>query len=299
MAVHFVNPGVKVRWINTAGFEFRLSNGKTLLVDPWLDADYFPMALDEIEGCDYLLLSHIHFDHAASVGKLHQKFPDCKIFVGDLSADILCSWLNLDAGRIYRMRGGETYGFGDIRVKAYSARHTESPSGTYRQKSLEMNIPGETVASESAKLSNWWGSMEMLSYLITLEDGMKILIWGGMPTQEQVYRLKGLDPDLAFLHMSPKIDFEDFADMVKSINARFVVPHHIDGGERTMKMRAEIMKNRGEEYFERFVGRDGLFMPEAFCTAVGETIQKKNPACRLNILEHHKWYRFGLAMEAM
>ena len=88
----------KIRWINTAGFEIVMSNGKHILLDPFLSGDVdgivcHPMDLDQIERCDYLFLSHIHVDHGADVRRIQEKFPQVNIFVGDLSADPLCEWL--------------------------------------------------------------------------------------------------------------------------------------------------------------------------------------------------------------
>ena len=38
--------GVRVRWLNTAGFEMVLPGGAHLLVDPWLDSsDVYPFPL--------------------------------------------------------------------------------------------------------------------------------------------------------------------------------------------------------------------------------------------------------------
>lgn len=96
------NNGGRIRWINTAGFEIEMSNGKHILVDPFISGATpdgivcYPMELDEIERCDYLLLSHTHIDHAADVGKIQKKFPKLNLFAGDLSADALCREQNLD-----------------------------------------------------------------------------------------------------------------------------------------------------------------------------------------------------------
>ena len=50
--------GVRVRWLNTAGFEMVLPGGAHLLVDPWLDSsDVYPFPLEKIERADYILLS--------------------------------------------------------------------------------------------------------------------------------------------------------------------------------------------------------------------------------------------------
>ena len=96
----FLKNGIHLKWLNTAGFEIIMSNGKHILLDPFLTGNInglscWPVDLDAIEGCDYLLLSHIHFDHAADVEKIQKKFPNLKLFVGDLSADPLCEIHNL------------------------------------------------------------------------------------------------------------------------------------------------------------------------------------------------------------
>jgi L-ascorbate metabolism protein UlaG (beta-lactamase superfamily) len=291
----FLNAGLRLRWLNNAGFEFQMANGKNVLVDPWLDeAHDRPFPLEQLERADYLLLSHIHFDHADSVKRIEEKFPHVKIFVGDQSAVALCDWLDINISNLYRMRGGEAYDFGEVRIEAISGRHTESPKGDYKSATLKdpewADKPGKGEAM-------FYGTLEMLSYLITFSDGMRILVWGGMPTVEQSYRLQRMNPEIAFLHCSPKVVFAEFAQMVKMMNARFVIPHHCDGGEKTLKMRADIMKARGEDYYRRFVREDGLFNQPAYMQALDETIREACPTSGLKMLKHHRWYRFGLAME--
>lgn len=114
MNAEFLNNGVRLRWLNTAGFEIETSSGTHILLDPFLDGVYkgitcYPFSIDKTEKCDYLLLSHIHFDHAQNVGNLQHRFPALNLFVPDLSGDPLCQVQDLDCARLYRTRGGESY----------------------------------------------------------------------------------------------------------------------------------------------------------------------------------------------
>lgn len=61
-----------------------------MLFDPWLDsAKVSPVPLVSLERPDYLVLSHIHFDHARDVGAIQKKFPGVRIFSGMLSVEPL------------------------------------------------------------------------------------------------------------------------------------------------------------------------------------------------------------------
>ena len=178
------NNGGLIRWINTAGFELVMSNGKHILLDPFLSGNVdgvlcHPMELEEIKQCDYLLLSHIHIDHAADVARIQEKFPDVVIFVGDLSADPLCEWLNINCARICRVRSGEVYEFDDLLVEVFAGRHTESPRGYYRGAKKFRNQDG------SVSLSDWFGNLELNNYRLTLCDGTRIMVWAGMTSQDR------------------------------------------------------------------------------------------------------------------
>ena len=74
----YLKNGGSIRWINTAGFEICMANGKHILIDPFISGKTsdgivcHPMALDEIKECSYLLLSHTHSDHAEDVGRIQE-----------------------------------------------------------------------------------------------------------------------------------------------------------------------------------------------------------------------------------
>ena len=78
-----------MRWLGTACFEIVLPSGKTMVLDPYMDDSYTaPIRSDQIEGCDYILITHGHFDHVTDVGKLADRFGP-KIFCSDTTANAL------------------------------------------------------------------------------------------------------------------------------------------------------------------------------------------------------------------
>ena len=288
--------GITMRWYNTAGFEIVMSNGKHILVDPFLTGavnglSFYPFDLDQIQQCDYLLLSHIHFDHAADVERIQKKFPKLRLFVGDLSADPLCQWQDIDCSRMYRVRPGEVIQFDDLKIQVFSGRHTEPKRGAFRRKSLEPE-------TGSLKLDDWFGSLELQNYLLTACDGTKILIWAGMTSEDQMYRFGGLQPDLALMHVSPKQDFEEFARLVKAIGPKIIVPHHYDCTEVLFKAIPDTMGDMSEENKKNFI-INGSFDFDRYMAALEEACQKESPSAVLLKPEHHRWYRLGFNWEML
>lgn len=285
----FLKNGVRLRWLNTAGFELIMANGRHILLDPFLSGNVdglscWPIDLDRISECDYLLLSHIHFDHAADVEKIQKKFPDLKLFVGDLSADPLCETQEINCCKMYRVRPGEKYQFDDLTIEIFAGRHTEASKGVYRKTTLKKDGSFDTAM--------WYGSLELQNYLLTLCDGTKILVWAGMTSEDQMYRFAELNPDIALMHVSPKQSFDEFARLTKAINPKIIIPHHYDCTEVLFQAMPAAMNQMSEENRRKFV-IDGKFQFPLYLQALGRACQEKNPASELLLPEHHKWYRFG------
>lgn len=277
--------GITLRWLNNAGFEIILPDGAHLLVDPWLDeAQIYPYPLDKVERADYVLLTHTHYDHAQSIGRIQKKFPKAAIFVGDLAAEELCREYDLNVERLFRVRSGEVFEFNDVKIEAIAARHTESKGGNYWDRGYCIQPDGTRKAIE------FYGSLEMLNYRITAEDGTRVVIWGGMTTEEQIHRMAryGVN-DIAIMHVSPKQDHEMFAQLVKAIRPKVVIPHHYDIWDTLFAARPDILQ--------------GLQLPpdrlnaESVLKMIQENIEKTCRDVRFFIPEHHKWYRFGLGVE--
>lgn len=287
---HMLPGGISLRWFNTAGFEIILPGGKHLLTDPYLDSSrVFPFSVQNIKQCDYILLSHIHIDHAADLRSLEEKFGRFVLCVGDLSADPLCRWQDLDIRNFYRVRGGIKYIFDDVTIEVFDTRHTESMcshrrSSHYREENLH----------------DWWGLMEVLSYLITTADGTRILFWAGMTTEDQKNMFRDLRPDLAVMHLSPKSDPEIFADMVRSWKPRLVIPHHYDAiRSGVIEHPEQLSRHLSDEFQSLFIRRraNGTldFDEETFVEYFGSAIRKKSPTTGILRLKHHHWYRFSAA----
>ena len=296
MASQFLHNGIRLRWLNTAGFEIEMSNGKHILLDPFLDAQIngipcWPLPLDAIERCDYLCLSHIHFDHAQDVGCIQQKFPGTYIFCPALSVDPLCRAEDLDCARIFPVHGGDSFTFDDVKIQVFPGRHTESPRG-YRPSGKDFVKPDGTRDEMM-----WFGNMELVNYLITTNDGTRILVWAGMTSPDQKHCFADLHPDLALMHVSPKQDFAEFAALTAAMGTKVIIPHHYDCTEKLFEAVPEAMNNMSEANRKAFV-HDGKFSFPEYMRALETACRAQNPGAALVMPEHHRWYRFGFCCAA-
>lgn len=294
MPAAMLDNGVSVRWFNTAGFEMILPGGAHLLVDPWLDSsDIYPFPLEKVERADYVLLSHVHFDHSQDISALLAKFPKARLFVGDLSVDALCAQQHVSLTNVYRVRPGEEYEFDDVKINVYAGRHTENAKGVYRPEKFAENV--DSLDS----ITGWYGSLELQNYLITAADGTRILVWAGQTTPDQKYRFAGLKSDVAFMHLSPKQDPEVFAELVRAIGAKVVIPHHYDMTGPLFNSKPELLDLMLPPEAKAAYVVDGKFSTEAFVGRYAKILKERAPTSTMLQIEHHKWYHFGLAWTAL
>lgn len=291
MQAQFLNNGIRLRWLNTAGFEIEMSNGKHILLDPFLSGNVkglecWPISLDEIHGCDYLLLSHIHFDHAQDVADIQKKFPGTYLFVPALSADPLCQAQDLNCARMFPVRGGDKFAFDDVTIEVFYGRHTESPRG-YRPSGKDFIKKDGTQDSMM-----WFGNLDFVNYLITTSDGTRILVWAGMTSSDQKHLFAGIKPNIALMHVSPKQDFGEFAALTAAMGTQVIIPHHYDCTEKLFEAIPDAMNDMSEENRRSFVG-DGKFSFPKYMKALENACRERNPGAALIMPEHHKWYRFG------
>ena len=82
--------GTRVTWLGHGTFYFRAPNGKTILLDPWLQNNpACPQDLKRPPATDVMLITHGHFDHIGdAVSAAAQARPERVI--GGFE---LCSWL--------------------------------------------------------------------------------------------------------------------------------------------------------------------------------------------------------------
>lgn len=271
--------GLVFRWLNNAGFEIVLPSGAHLLVDPWLDSAAFnPLPITSLNRADYILLSHIHGDHAEDVGVIQKRFPHVRIFVGQLSAEPLVKSQNLETSKIYKVSDRQVFDFGEVRIEAFAGRHTESNRGNY----MKWDEDGEMTSAS-------WGTFDLYQYLITLPTGLKFMVWAGTPSIDNAYALAGLRPDVAAVHISPKQDFAVLGEILQKMGPKVVVPHHYDIWPQILRAKPDEIGQFPREI--QPVTPDNVI--EKMMPYVERRLHEGGMSATFFVPQNHIWYRYA------
>ena len=118
-------PSVTIRWLGHSGFSIR--DGKTVLIDPWLEGN--PRAVggvDTAPKAELLFLTHDHFDHAGDAVAMAKKTGALVVgifeLVGELKARGVPEGQLLHGGG--GMNVGGTVSLGGFDVTMTEARHS-------------------------------------------------------------------------------------------------------------------------------------------------------------------------------
>jgi L-ascorbate metabolism protein UlaG (beta-lactamase superfamily) len=248
----------KIRWLGTACFEIRLAEGTTLVIDPYLDESVSaPITSDEIEGGDFIFLTHGHYDHVLDVGILWKRF-NSKIYcsrevsrnlqqnqhipqdffrevtAGDrvseknFSAEII-QGVHVDFFAEYRRLTGEDFlPCPEADLKATIQKVTESLMGP-------VIIPDQ--------FETWMAQYpggEQLNFVFDPGEGQRIYMAGSYPDPGLMEVARKTKASLMLLQVLPGKTLrgleEQTARFALSSGAKTVVPQHHDplfkGGER-------------------------------------------------------------------
>jgi L-ascorbate metabolism protein UlaG (beta-lactamase superfamily) len=79
---------LEITWLGHGTFQFRLSSGEVILVDPWTDGNPAYPKAHEISRLDVMLITHGHFDHIHDAVPLAKKFSPKVVGIYET-----CHWL--------------------------------------------------------------------------------------------------------------------------------------------------------------------------------------------------------------
>lgn len=219
--------GIRIKWLSVSCFEITDGN-VTIVSDPCVtESPLCPLTWESIEKCDFITLSHGHWDHITDIPRLIGKFRPW-ILTGDQTAAPLARWTNYVPSRIYPMYPDMELDFDSVKIKALYGRHTDLGSGYNDQVTALANRPA-VVADFTMNEIQGYGSMEYRNFLYTFPNGTKVLLWGNDPTPDQKNILKNIAPDIAILQYTKQAkDPEAMARFARDIGCKILIPHHMD-----------------------------------------------------------------------
>lgn len=114
---------VSIRFLGTAAFEIITSDGKRVLIDPYLDENEFsPYKVATLEPLDLLLVTHAAYDHLGDTLAIMRKFPDLKLVCGaDVRGYLMHHGISSD--RLRAIPWGMMIEEAGIKVRPVYSRH--------------------------------------------------------------------------------------------------------------------------------------------------------------------------------
>lgn len=267
---------VRFRWCGVAFYQIILPDGTVIITDPAqyqyprnmvAEDDYLRYsdrsAADILDRVDYVLISHIHFDHVQDLTQILTKFPDARIIVPDSSAVALLLEKNFStlSRNFFAVGHKDELRFPEFRLESYAGKHTVfSSTDPFLAHVLEQDFRKD-YRNEDGSI-DYIGAMFMAAggfdprnYVLTLPDGMKIFLWAGQILEDfRKFLYMDMKPDMMFVQIAgtniggdrndPKADA--ICSFAEDVKPQVVLPIH---QEKYTKECLELISTRCNECF--------------------------------------------------
>jgi L-ascorbate metabolism protein UlaG (beta-lactamase superfamily) len=111
---------VRITWLGHSTFEVLLSDGKVLLIDPWLDGNPSYPSGHSLRQVDLLLITHGHSDHFGDVVTVAKRFQPVVVAIFEI-----CQWLGTKGVKnLAPMNKGGTQKPGGVTITMTQAQHS-------------------------------------------------------------------------------------------------------------------------------------------------------------------------------
>ena len=270
---------IKIRGFHGNGMchEIVLSNGTVILIDPFFTTTEEASYLETIERCDYVLVTHGHFDHDIDVGYLVQKFRP-KVLVGMMTAMPFMKYHKIPFDDLIPVYPNEVYHFPEFTVETVHAKHNTSGGRVYDPNKKDTHMEGhEDVGT--------WGSVESIDFSITTNDNFRIMTASGERLWDAQRRIaEAFAPDLVIrqsgvrtgdMWTGVQVEPEVLADLFLSYGAPVVIPGHYD----------VLLKRWGDEKTQEYFAK------------VDAAAKEKRPGTTILYPETGKFYQIGVTVQ--
>lgn len=244
----------EIRWLGTACFEIRLKsqklkNQKTIVIDPYVDDSVsVPFGSDRIEGCDYIFITHGHYDHVLDVGKLVSRF-DCEIFCSREVLDALTEHQGIAPERFTAITVGDAVERDGLRAAVVPGVHVDfvaqyqrltggdllEDAGGDMKKAMELALKAVLGdASPPDNIEEWmfkYPPGEQLNFVFDI-GGRRIYMAGSYPDASLIEVAKNADSYMTLLQVLPGNAVRGLEEQTVQFGlasgAEIIVPQHHD-----------------------------------------------------------------------
>jgi len=211
---------MELRWLGVAGVELR-SGGQTLAIDPYftrvplrhmlgrMQSDERLVA-DQIPRCDYVLVTHSHYDHLADVPEVVRNTG--ATVLGSANACRLLAALRVPTRQVRQITVGDSLALGDFHVEVLAGEHGKIPLTGLFNRPLSRRL--------SPPLRAWDYRMDCCFSFLVHAAGYRVLVGLGEYPQES--------PAADVLCIGVINSPECYRSLLRRARPQVVVPVHWD-----------------------------------------------------------------------
>lgn len=219
--------GIRFRWFTCNCTEVRLPNGKYIVFDPFLvdpkdekfgkdwSCGYTPA---DLEGADYIIINHTHFDHILQLKEVYERFDHPRILCHINIAIYLAGCFGIDERDIFPFESHDTYNFGDFILETSEERHTLYP---VPRPPVDMSKP------TTLDFLGAYGWMLNTNFLLRLPDGETIGFCAGEWDTIARNRWRDIHPNILFRQRTNwKMTPAALAQEILDVGCQTAIPLH-------------------------------------------------------------------------
>lgn len=232
-----------IKFLGTAAFEINTSDGKRILIDPYLDENEFsPIKTESLDQIDLLLVTHAAYDHIGDTLKIMQKLPDLTLICGaDVRAYLMHEGINGD--RLISLPWGMMTEVNGIKVRSIQSMHwsfIQAKDGSafscmplgfliYTQDDHRIYHSGDTCV---------FSDMKIIGELYKPTVG---LLNVGVPEVHQGTK-HGVN-----LYLAGEMDAEEAVMAAKFLDLKYAIPCHFDNPSQREIQKFKILLEKERE----------------------------------------------------
>lgn len=160
--------GVNITWLGHSAFKFITTQGKVVLIDPWLDNPKAPAGAKDLPKVDLILVTHGHGDHLGNTVEIAKRTKASVVAIYEIYSYLQRSGVTNAQG----MNKGGTMNVDGVKVTMVDARHSSDIEAG------NASVPGGEAAG----------------FVIEFENGFKVYhagdtaVFGDMKIIGQLYK---------------------------------------------------------------------------------------------------------------
>ena len=270
-----------LRWLGTSCFQLVLPGDVHILLDPYMDhSPNCPLMSDQIDRCDYIFLTHGHWDHVLDVGKLAKRLRP-PIFCNQETATAIADHQAVDKPLINVVTAADVIKRPGVTTEVLTRVHVNTAKEYKRQTGKE--LPGEEgVAGSLERLRTFmqktsgtdqfpeayplWRKMyrggEQLNFVFEGSDSQRLYVAGTYPDPSVVAAAGKVRASVTLLQCLSANKLagveQETADLAIASGCKTVIPQHHDpifkGGWKTdLSTLKKILKERTDMAFLEMV----------------------------------------------